>query len=71
MRSDRNLYSKNLIAAQDEILDLKRKFKILVRAFLSPAMHRQLASGRPHCISSPSPVSRAWQHAHAYPVLKM
>ncbi len=34
MRSDRNLYSKNLIAAQDEILDLKRKFKILVRATL-------------------------------------
>jgi hypothetical protein len=32
VRSDRNLYSKNLIAAQDEILDLKRKFKILVRA---------------------------------------
>ena len=40
MRSDRNLYCKNLIAAQDEILDLKRKFKILVRALLSPAMHR-------------------------------
>lgn len=40
VRSDRNLYSKNLIAAQDEILDLKRKFKILVRAFQSPAMHR-------------------------------
>ena len=34
VRSDRNLYSKNLIAAQDEILDLKRKFKILVRAAL-------------------------------------
>ena len=29
MRSDRNLYSKNLIEAQDEIGDMKRKFKIM------------------------------------------
>ena len=28
-RSDRNLYSKNLIEAQDEIAELKRKFKIM------------------------------------------
>lgn len=29
VRSDRNLYSKNLIEAQDEIAELKRKFKIM------------------------------------------
>ena len=29
VRSDRNLYSKNLIKAQDEIQEMKRKFKIL------------------------------------------
>ena len=29
VRSDRNLYSKNLIEAQDEIQEMKRKFKIL------------------------------------------
>uniref|UniRef100_A0A7S3JRV6 Cilia- and flagella-associated protein 58 central coiled coil domain-containing protein n=1 Tax=Aureoumbra lagunensis TaxID=44058 RepID=A0A7S3JRV6_9STRA len=29
VRSDRNLYSKNLIEAQDEIAEMKRKFKIL------------------------------------------
>ena len=28
MRSDRNLYSKNLIESQDEIAEMKRKFKI-------------------------------------------
>lgn len=28
MRSDRNLYSKNLLEAQDEVAELKRKFKI-------------------------------------------
>lgn len=28
VRTDRNLYSKNLIEAQDEISELKRKFKI-------------------------------------------
>jgi chromosome segregation ATPase len=28
VRSDRNLYSKNLIEAQDEVAELKRKFKI-------------------------------------------
>lgn len=28
VRSDRNLYSKNLIEAQDEVSELKRKFKI-------------------------------------------
>lgn len=28
VRTDRNLYSKNLIEAQDEINELKRKFKI-------------------------------------------
>ena len=27
VRTDRNLYSKNLLEAQDEILDLKMKFK--------------------------------------------
>ena len=48
VRSDRNLYSKNLIAAQDEILDLKRKFKILVQPPCE-ACHAdmQLASCRP------------------------
>lgn len=29
VRSDRNLYSKNLIEAQDEIAELRRKFKIM------------------------------------------
>ena len=29
VRSDRNLYSKNLIEAQDEIQEMKRKFKII------------------------------------------
>merc|ERR1711865_833684 len=29
VRSDRNLYSKNLIESQDEILEMKRKFKIM------------------------------------------
>ncbi len=29
MRSDRNLYSKNLIEAEDEIAEMKRKFKIM------------------------------------------
>merc|ERR1711998_777021 len=29
VRSDRNLYSKNFIEAQDEIAELKRKFKIM------------------------------------------
>ena len=31
MRSDRNLYSKNLIESQDEIAEMKRKFKIMTR----------------------------------------
>ena len=30
VRADRNLYSKNLIQAQDEIQEMKRKFKIMV-----------------------------------------
>lgn len=29
VRSDRNLYSKNLIESQDEIQEMKRKFKIM------------------------------------------
>ena len=29
MRSDRNLYSKSLIESQDEIAEMKRKFKIM------------------------------------------
>jgi chromosome segregation ATPase len=29
VRSDRNLYSKNLIEAQDEITEMKRKLKIM------------------------------------------
>ena len=32
VRADRNLYSKNLIQAQDEIQEMKRKFQIMVRA---------------------------------------
>ena len=32
VRADRNVYSKNLVQAQDEIQELKRKFKIMVRA---------------------------------------
>ena len=31
VRSDRNLYSKNLIESQDEIAEMKRKFKVMVR----------------------------------------
>jgi len=31
VRSDRNLYSKNLIESQDEIAEMKRKFKIMTR----------------------------------------
>lgn len=30
VRADRNLYSKNLIQAQDEIQEMKRKFQIMV-----------------------------------------
>ncbi|XP_016774783.1 cilia- and flagella-associated protein 58 isoform X8 [Pan paniscus] len=30
VRSDRNLYSKNLVEAQDEITDMKRKLKIMI-----------------------------------------
>ena len=29
VRSDRNLYAKNLIESQDEIAEMKRKFKIM------------------------------------------
>jgi peptidoglycan hydrolase CwlO-like protein len=29
LAADRNLYSKNLIEAQDEIQEMKRKFKIM------------------------------------------
>ena len=29
VRSDRNLYSKNLIESQDEITEMKRKLKIM------------------------------------------
>ena len=29
MRTDRNMYSKNLLEAQDEIAEMKRKFKIM------------------------------------------
>lgn len=32
VRADRNVCSKNLIAAQDEVMELKRKSKILVRS---------------------------------------
>jgi hypothetical protein len=32
VRADRNLYSKNLIQSQDEIQEMKRKFKIMVSA---------------------------------------
>lgn len=32
VRAERNTYSKNLIQAQDEMLDMKRKTKFLVRA---------------------------------------
>ena len=31
VRSDRNLYSKNLIESQEEIAEMKRKFKIMTR----------------------------------------
>jgi hypothetical protein len=34
VRAERNTYSKNLIQAQDDVLDMKRKTKFLVR-FLS------------------------------------
>ena len=30
VRADRNLYSKNLIQAQDQLQEMKRKFQILV-----------------------------------------
>merc|ERR1711934_99770 len=29
VRTDRNLYSKNLVESQDEIAEMKRKFKIM------------------------------------------
>ena len=31
MRSDRNLYAKNQIEAQEEIAEMKRKFKTMTR----------------------------------------
>ena len=34
VRADRNLYSKNLIQAQDEIQEMKRKFQIMVTSLL-------------------------------------
>ena len=44
VRSDRNLYSKNLIESQDEIAEMKRKFKI---------MTRQVSRDPPHHTPSP------------------
>lgn len=41
VRADRNLYSKNLIQAQDEIQEMKRKFQIMVRAY---TMHQLAAT---------------------------
>ena len=34
VRSDRNLYSKNLIESQEEIAEMKRKFKIMTRQII-------------------------------------
>ena len=41
VRSDRNLYSKNLIESQDEIAEMKRKFKIMTRqvSHVTPTPH--------------------------------
>lgn len=41
VRADRNLYSKNLIQAQDEIQEMKRKFQIMVCAYI---MHELAAT---------------------------
>ena len=38
VRADRNLYSKNLIQAQDEIQEMKRKFQIMVCAYIIHAV---------------------------------
>ena len=38
VRADRNLYSKNLIQAQDEIQEMKRKFQIMVCAYIMHAI---------------------------------
>ena len=39
VRADRNLYSKNLIQAQDEIQEMKRKFQIMVRIHARHTAH--------------------------------
>ena len=44
VRADRNLYSKNLIQAQDEIQEMKRKFQIMVSIQSCIACASQLTS---------------------------
>ena len=55
VRADRNLYSKNLIQAQDEIQEMKRKFQIMVcfladhtAGSLSAKLPRSTLLGRSH-----------------------
>ena len=48
VRSDRNLYSKNLIESQDEIAEMKRKFKIMNHQ-IEQLKEGDAAEMRPRC----------------------
>ncbi len=58
VRSDRNLYSKNLIEAQDEIDEMKRKFKIMNHQIEQLKEEIQVPPSCPLCALHSSP-SRA------------
>lgn len=66
VRADRNLYSKNLIQAQDEIQEMKRKFQIMVCAH---TMHKLAATMASHAMCTMSRESRQtcepWQSSLA------
>lgn len=60
VRAERNTYSKNLIQAQDEMLDVRRKSKFLVCLPSLPFRHRgshnrtnRVDEGKPGCRGDP------------------
>lgn len=55
VRADRNLYSKNLIEAQDEIAEMKRKFKIMNHQVSERANPLLLPSSPFLCLPSLTP----------------
>ena len=67
VRGDRNLYSKNLIEAQDDIGDMKRKFKIMqARRRASGAALRSPPASL--CISLLLSSSSSFSLPHAFPL---